>query len=44
MKASLVAYDFRKSHKKSQLNIIKYMDMSKASENSERPICSRSKF
>ena len=33
MKASLVAYDFKELHKKSQLKIVKY-GMSKAAQNS----------
>jgi hypothetical protein len=43
MKASLVAYDFRKLHKKSELKIIK-VSMSKVAQNSNEPKFGRSKF
>jgi hypothetical protein len=43
MKASLVAYDFRELHKKSELKIEK-LGMSEAAQNSQRPKSGRSKF
>jgi hypothetical protein len=43
MKASLVAYDFKELHKKSELKIV-IVDMSEAAQNSQRPKSGRLKF